>query len=83
MAIRLGRPAKIIKGLISRWDLMRVPADQGLMLTAFTAAGAVLSILFWSVFLFRRRILTNVVSPRKSRLSPTSTRRSRSIRGEN
>ncbi len=37
------------QGLISRWDMLRVPADQGLMLTAFTAAGAVLSILFWSV----------------------------------
>ncbi len=37
------------QGLISRWDMLRVPADQGLMLTAFTAAGAVLSVLFWSV----------------------------------
>ena len=37
------------QGLISRWDLLRVPADQGLMLTAFTATGAVLSLLFWSV----------------------------------
>ncbi len=35
--------------LISRWDMIRVPADQSLMLTAFTAAGAVLSILFWAV----------------------------------
>jgi hypothetical protein len=37
------------QGLISRWDMIRVPADQSLMLTAFTAAGAVLSILFWMV----------------------------------
>ena len=37
------------QGLISRWDMLRVPADQGLMLTAFTATGAVLSILFWTV----------------------------------
>lgn len=37
------------QSLISRWDMLRVPADQGLMLTAFTAAGAVLSVLFWSV----------------------------------
>ncbi len=37
------------QGLISRWDMLRVPADQGLMLTAFTATGAVLSVLFWSV----------------------------------
>jgi hypothetical protein len=35
--------------LISRWDMIRVPADQSLMLTAFTGAGAVLSILFWAV----------------------------------
>lgn len=34
--------------LVTRWDLMRVPADQGLMLTALTGAGAVLSILFWA-----------------------------------
>lgn len=36
------------QGLITRWDLMRVPADQGLMLTAITGAGAVLSLLFWA-----------------------------------
>lgn len=33
--------------IVTRWDLMRVPADQGLMLTAVTAAGVVLSLLFW------------------------------------
>ncbi len=37
------------QSLISRWDMLRVPADQGLMLTSFTAAGAVLSLVFWSV----------------------------------
>ena len=36
------------QGLITRWDLMRVPADQGLMLTSITGAGAVLSMLFWA-----------------------------------
>jgi hypothetical protein len=36
------------QGLITRWDLMRVPADQGLMLGALTGAGVVLSLLFWS-----------------------------------
>ena len=36
------------QGLVPRWDLMRVPADQGLMLTAITLAGLVLSMLFWS-----------------------------------
>ena len=37
------------QGLIWRWDMFRVPTDQSLMLTAFTAAGAVMSILFWMV----------------------------------
>jgi hypothetical protein len=34
--------------VVKRWDLMRVPADQGLTLAALTFAGAVLSILFWA-----------------------------------
>jgi len=34
--------------VVTRWDLMRVPADQGLMLTALTGAGVVLSLLFWA-----------------------------------
>lgn len=34
--------------LITRWDLMRVPADQGLFLTTLTGAGVVLSLLFWA-----------------------------------
>ncbi|MBX3236621.1 MAG: hypothetical protein KF814_10735 [Nitrospiraceae bacterium] len=37
------------QGLITRWDMERVPADQSLMLTAFTGVGAVMSILFWAV----------------------------------
>jgi hypothetical protein len=36
------------QGLITRWDLMRVPGDQGLLLTAVTGAGVVLSLLFWA-----------------------------------
>ena len=45
------RPAsENYQALVSRWDLMRVPSDQPLMLGGFTAAGAVLGILFW-VFL--------------------------------
>ena len=44
------RPAgDTYQGLISRWDMLRVPDDQGLMLASFTAAGAVLSVLFWLV----------------------------------
>jgi hypothetical protein len=36
------------QGVVTRWDLMRVPADQGLVLTAMTLAGVVFSILFWA-----------------------------------
>jgi hypothetical protein len=45
------RPAgEHYQALVSRWDLMRVPSDQPLMLGGFTAAGAALGVLFW-VFL--------------------------------
>ena len=48
-AAQAAQPAtESYQGLITRWDLMRVPADQGLMLTALTGAGAVLSLLFWA-----------------------------------
>ncbi len=36
------------QGLVSRWDLLRVPADQGLMLTAFTGTGVFIGVLFWA-----------------------------------
>jgi hypothetical protein len=36
------------QGLVSRWDLMRVPRDQSLMLGGFTAGGVVLAVLFWA-----------------------------------
>jgi hypothetical protein len=36
------------EGLVRRWDLMRVPEDQGLMLTALSGVAVVLSLLFWS-----------------------------------
>jgi hypothetical protein len=36
------------EGLITRWDLMRVPGDQGLMLTALSGVAVVMSLLFWS-----------------------------------
>ena len=36
------------EGLIARWDLMRVPADQGLLLTILSSVAVALSILFWS-----------------------------------
>lgn len=48
--VATAQPARdTYQSLISRWDMLRVPADQSLMLTAFTGAGAVLSILFWTV----------------------------------
>ncbi len=37
------------QALIVRWDLMRVPRDQGLFLTAITGAGVLMCLLFWSV----------------------------------
>jgi hypothetical protein len=47
-AANRARPvADSYQALIKRWDLMRVPADQGLMLSALTAAGVMLSLLFW------------------------------------
>ncbi len=39
---------KTIRRSSNKWDLMRVPSDQGLMLGAFTAAGVVLGVLFWA-----------------------------------
>jgi hypothetical protein len=39
--------AESYQALIARWDLMRVPADQGLMLAALTGVGVLISILFW------------------------------------
>jgi len=40
--------AENYEGLITRWDLMRVPGDQGLMLTALSGVAIVLSLLFWA-----------------------------------
>jgi hypothetical protein len=36
------------QNIVKRWDLMRVPADQGLVLTSVTLGGVVLAILFWA-----------------------------------
>ena len=40
--------AEPYQALVRRWDLLRVPADQPLLLTAFTATGVVLVLLFWA-----------------------------------
>ena len=37
------------QGLITRWDLMRVPTDQGLLLTSLAGVGVVFSLMFWSI----------------------------------
>jgi len=42
-----GHAPENYQGLITRWDLMRVPTDQGLMLTALSGLAVVLSLLFW------------------------------------
>ena len=43
-----GHAPENYQGLITRWDLMRVPADQGITLTALSGVAVVLSLLFWS-----------------------------------
>lgn len=35
--------------VVHHWDLLRVPADQPLLLTAFTGTGVVLAFLFWGL----------------------------------
>jgi len=40
--------AENYEGLITRWDLMRVPGDQGLMLAALSGVAVLLSLLFWA-----------------------------------
>ncbi len=48
--IPLSQPAEEdYQGLITRWDLMRVPADQPLMLTAMTGVGVLMVFLFWGL----------------------------------
>ncbi len=37
------------QGLIIRWDLMRVPDDQGLLLASVAGVGVVLSLVFWGI----------------------------------
>lgn len=45
---RAASPAQAsYQGLVRTWDLMRVPGDQPLLLTAFTATGVLLVLLFW------------------------------------
>jgi hypothetical protein len=44
------RPAaENYQGLVTRWDLMRVPTDQGLMMASLAGIGVSLSLVFWAV----------------------------------
>jgi hypothetical protein len=44
------RPAaENYQGLITRWDLMRVPTDQGLMMASLAGIGVALSVAFWAL----------------------------------
>jgi hypothetical protein len=44
------RPAgENYQGLVTRWDLMRVPTDQGLLLASLVGVGVVLSLVFWTI----------------------------------
>ncbi len=37
------------QGIVTRWDLMRVPSDQGLLLTSLVGVGVALSLVFWAI----------------------------------
>ena len=43
-----GHALENYQGLVTRWDLMRVPLDQGWMLTALSGVAIMFSLLFWS-----------------------------------
>jgi len=44
------RPAsENYQGLVTRWDLMRVPTDQGLLLASLAGVGVVSSLIFWAI----------------------------------
>lgn len=40
--------AETYQSLVRRWDLMRIPSDQPLLLTVFVGTGVVLILLFWA-----------------------------------
>jgi len=49
MAIESRPASENYQGLITRWDLMRVPTDQGLLFTSLAGVGIVFSLMFWSI----------------------------------
>lgn len=47
--VAAARPAaEPYQALVRQWDLLRVPADQPLLLTVFAATGVALVVLFWA-----------------------------------
>lgn len=47
--VATARPAvEPYQALVRQWDLLRVPADQPLLLTVFAATGVTLVVLFWA-----------------------------------
>ncbi|WP_447861758.1 hypothetical protein [Nitrospira calida] len=47
--VKAARPAsEPYQSLVRRWDVIRIPSDQPLLLTVFAGTGAVLVLLFWA-----------------------------------
>ncbi len=53
LAQRFVRASTPVEGafqdIVSKWDLLRIPRDQPLLLTAFTGTGVVLIMVFWGL----------------------------------
>ena len=48
--VRVSTPVDgTFQDVVSKWDLLRIPRDQPLLLTAFTGSGVVLIALFWGL----------------------------------
>lgn len=48
--VRVSTPVEgTFQDVVSKWDLLRIPRDQPLLLTAFTGTGVVLIMVFWGL----------------------------------
>ena len=48
--VRASTPVEgTFQDIVSKWDLLRIPRDQPLLLTAFTGTGVVLIMVFWGL----------------------------------
>ncbi len=48
--VRVSAPVEgTFQDVVSKWDLLRIPRDQPLLLTAFTGTGVVLVMVFWGL----------------------------------